>query len=715
MTTENYFVKPASYYKRRISPVKDYVEQMAYYVSRVRGVDYQSAYSSIKQKVINKSFPGMIDPIVHFYERNEFGDKARTYSRLSSFIAKAVANKHILAPTFTTYQPYSVKPSLFVGFTGNNKLRRKKAKDAGFEAKSRGDMVLYSFKDLEQSQFKTYNNALSGAYAAIGSPFNNPTNHSTLTSTVRMQSSISNASNEKLIGGNRHYFNYDVVLNNLIFMGHNTNHEELERALVKYNLVVPSVNETMECIRRSTMFYWNDTKRFNRLKEFVECMHPLERANFVYIGDLFQLRRLNEKSIRVLFEKISEFKITTDVHAEDPIKLLKSMNHAVVNLAHLMYKEDVRGFAKDYKKMPAATVNKLAATSLNIQSVIDEYGDFIKVFLASDLMPASVAYISDMVRRVVPLSDTDSTMFSCDDYVDWYFGKVTFEPKAFAVAGAVSLFATEAISHLMAIFSANLGAEEAFMFNISMKPEFVFPVFGQTPVSKHYFTLSIMQEGIVFNEPDYEIKGVHLKNSAVPSNIIKGSKDAMKRILNDIMANKGVSLYNELKAVKELELEIMNSLLKGETKYFSRNKIKDPTSYSKGPELSPYRHHVFWNSVFADDYGKIDEPPYTCIKIPTTLKSKRKLAMWVESIENIHFKNRLANWIRATDKKALNTLYFSLDHVSANGMPKEVIPIMNIERIVLDLTLSRRLILGTLGYFPKPDMLLKDHYMPKMH
>jgi cobalamin-dependent methionine synthase I len=166
-------------------------------------------------------------------------------------------------------------------------------------------------------------------------------------------------------------------------------------------------------------------------------------------------------------------------------------------------------------------------------------------------------------------------MFSCDDYVDWYFGRITFEPKGFAIAGAVSLFATETISHLMAILSANLGADQKFIFNISMKPEFVFPVFGQTPVSKHYFTLSIMQEGIVFNEPDYEIKGVHLRNSAVPADIIAESKSTMKRILNDIMANKGVRLYNEIKSLKETEQKIINSLLRGETKYFSRNKIKD--------------------------------------------------------------------------------------------------------------------------------------------
>lgn len=709
MSSENHFIRPAEYYKRRISPIKDYVEQMAYYVSRVRNVPYDFAYALIKQKTINKSFPGMIDPMVHYYERNEFGDKARTSNRLSSYLANVIKNNHILAPTFTTYQPYAVKQSLFVGFTANNKLRRKIAKDQGFEAKSRGDMVTYSFKDLEQSQFKTYNNALSGAYAAIGSPFNNPTNHSTLTSTVRMQSSISNASNEKLIGGNRHYFNYDVVLNNLIYMGHNTNHEVIQRTLDKYGLVIPSVDDTMDCIRRSTSFYWNDTMRFRRLRSFVECMHPLERANFVYVGDLFQLRRLNEGPIRSFFDKISEFR--QDMYIEEPEKIIKSMSHAVVNLAHLMYKEDVRGHGKDYKKMSRETVCKIAATAINIQQTIDEYGDFIKVFLASDLMPASVAYISDMVRRVVPLSDTDSTMFSCDDYVNWYFGKITFEPKGFAIAGAVSLFATETISHLMAILSANLGADQKFIFSISMKPEFVFPVFGQTPVSKHYFTLSIMQEGIVFNKPDYEIKGVHLRNSAVPADIIAESKNVMKRILNDIMANRGVTLYNEIMAVRDTEQKIMNSLLAGETKYFGRNKIKDPSSYSKGPTESPYRHHVFWNEVFGPDYGKIDEPPYSCIKIPTTLKTKRKLLNWVESIQNKQLKERLMRWIVATDKKALNTLYFSLDHIAAIGLPKEVIPIMNIERIVLDLTLSRRLILNTLGYFPKPEMMLSHHYI----
>jgi hypothetical protein len=251
-----------------------------------------------------------------------------------------------------------------------------------------------------------------------------------------------------------------------------------------------------------------------------------------------------------------------------------------------------------------------------------------------------------------------------------------------------------------------MGVDKKKLFQIAMKPEFVFPVFAQTPVSKHYFTFKTIQEGNVYKKPDFEIKGVHLKNSASPVEVIKDATGLMEKLLLDIYAGKKIRLAEVIKHIADLEKTIIKSLLTGEVTYYKRSKVKSKESYSQDEDQSNFKWHKFWQLVFQPTYGEIPLPPYSVLKVPTTVTNITGYKEWLDKIDNDSFKQALMGWMASRNKVDLPTLYIPMDYVLARGMPKEALAVLDAEKIVLDLTSTYRLILGSLGFYGKTNMSL---------
>ena len=701
--SENIFLKPIDYYKRDINPIGQYVEQNSFYISKM----LNKPRDIIKQSLINKIKNGDIklrDPLVHHFERNEFGDRYKTETKLNTYINKIVKNKSIVAPSFTIYLSKSEKPSLIAEFNKDNVKKRSIVKKLSQQAKAAGDLLTSILRNNDQINYKTYNNSTSGSFASEGSILCNPSAHSTLTSTTRTVSSLSNAVNEKIISGNRHYFNPNITLNNLISIVYNTDRESLSNVINKYKLTYPTAEHVVECVKYSSDLYWRDKLSFNKIYDFINKLDPVERAAIVYTSDLYHIRKYNEEFIKVFLSKLSR-KILNKEYG-DPISIIRGHDESIVNFVHQVCVREVKGIGKKYEKLNKEQLNILAGTADNIKDVILEYKDFIDVIFLSRNIPASTANLPHMVRRTVVTSDTDSTLFSTDEYVKWYFGDYIFTDESFAVASSVAFISTQCIAHVLAMVSANMGVDESDLFTLSMKPEYSFPVFVPTSVAKHYYTIKTIQEGNVYEEPEIEIKGVHLKNSALPKHITEEMEKKMHRILLDIYGNNKISLKDELNIVLEKERKIIESVTNKETIYFKQSNINAPEGYKLSEDRSPYQFHRLWLDVFEPKYGGIEKPQYTVLKIPTTLNNRTAIKRWLESIEDKDFANRMKLWLVKNNKNMLNTILMNASYIKAYGIPEEIKPIVNIEKIVLELTMGDRMILETLGYFPKEDLIL---------
>lgn len=702
----NAFLQPKEFYSRDINPLANYVNQMATGLSISNNVSFEKAKEFVRNGIKSGKFPGVRDPLVEFFGKDQNGDRTKEQLPLSRYIQDTVEKRQILAPTFTCYvHPHEEKSPLSV-FIGVNVEKRSVAKHLSQKAESEGDIEVYFQQNVIQTNKKENNNSLSGSFATDSSIFENPTGHNTLTSITRSMASIGNALNERMIGGNRHYRNKIIAMNNLIAMVHTMNVEATEQAMSQFSLKYPSTEDVMDMLKHSMKFYVFDKRSFQELQEFVEKLSPLQKASVVYNQDFFHLRKLNEAFVYQMLARFS--KLDLNVQFDDPITVIKKSDPMTVNYAHQVCIEMVKGQGKDYAKMDPKTVQAIAGVCVNIDNCVNEYRPIINAFFLTKTVPCSTAYIQDMVRKEVVLSDTDSTMFSVDEWVTWYFKDLRFTQEAYGIAGAVMFMTTQCIAHCLAILSGNMGVADENIYTLSMKPEFVFPVFVQSPVAKHYFTAMLVKEGAVYKDIKMEIKGVHNKSSANPPSITKPAQARMEEIIRMVMDSKKISINKEIKDATDIERKIVSSLKNSEVEYLKRSSINEASAYTEDPTKSNFAHHTLWEQVFSQKYGEISPPPYDVVKIPTLLTSPTKFKTWLEKMEDKQLSARMADWALRFNKKQIPTFYFSLDYVNGSSIPQEVIDVMDYRKIVLDLTNVRRMLLDSLGFPVRPNYLLME-------
>lgn len=708
----NPFILSPDDYKRQINPLKDYIEQTASYLSISTGKDIETCKAFVRNKLKDGSHP-VIDPQVQYMQRAENGDRAILKGSLKNYIYSTLKEDNIFVPSFTTYLKPHVKESMLVKFIDDNIAGRSKAKKEEFAAKAKGLKDLAQTKNLEQTGRKLSNNAISGAHVSNSTPLVNKTAHSSLTSTCRSTSGYGNANNEKLMTGNRHYWNPNVTINNIISIITHTDYVTLERVINKYSIHLPSVSETMACIQYSSDMYWKNIEAMNKIEDLVSKLSPLQRAAFVYTGDLYHFRIYNDELMRAFIGKLS-LKIEDNPNIKDSYSFVKSSKGEYLDLAHQICSDEMKGKGKDYDAIKE-TPNLLAvaSTTNNIDHVLNEYSDIIKIIMVTNNMPASVGYFPESVRRAALTSDTDSTIFTVDEWVNWYFGETGFTSLHMSVAAVCIFLASQAITHILAMMSGNFGVEKKRIHQIAMKNEFKFDVFVPTNVAKHYFASISCQEGNVFKESESEIKGVHLKNSNSPKFITKKASEMMEGIMDTIKTTGKISILKYLKEIADIERGIFESLNKGELQFFRLGEIKPPSSYVREPELSPYLYHMLWTEVFEPKYGTQPIAPYQVLRISTSIDNPTKTNKWLDEMKDRDLSNRMRNWLDKHNKKQLPSLLLPVEATIGNGIPVEIMDIIDTRKIVYNLCKIFYLVLETLGFYICNDnitRLVSDQY-----
>lgn len=710
---QDVFLRDDDFYTRDLNHVVQYINQTGFYVSKMKSMPIEQA----RQKVRAIVKASIHNPTVVYYERGDNLDKNKVSTTLLGYLQSTFNANEILAPTFTTYQSPSVFVAPFSGFMVENKENRGKYKKQEKIERMRNNTAMAVFYNKEQNNAKAYNNGGSGCYGSKGSILFNPTCHSTLTSSVRTQTSISNASNERLLEGNRHYRNTDIILNNLISICSDFDRDLLQKVLHAFNIVCPTAQDVLDVIDRSHKLYVYDKNGMtSKIVPFVNKLDGIERAAFVYTGDLYHLNKYNPNFIMTLLDKISEQikPSIEDLSMDKPESFLHTYEETIVNHVLQLFCEHTVGVPRDeyVNKFSKELLCSMSLTAKNVTDILNSHKDFIRAFFLTKHVPPSSSYIYSQIRRAIVGSDTDATIFSVDTLVNKRFGTLEFTTASKAFASSISLFTTKIIAHQLAMLCANLGVIKKDLSVMAMKPEFTFPIYAQTPVPKHYYTVATVQEGMHFDEPKYkyEEKGVHLKNSAHPQEIISSATSMMRTILMDLYKNKPLYVGDKIQEVIDLEKEIKRSLLSSETTYYKKADIKTADSYRAPPNLSNYRFHTLWTQVFESTYGAVEDPNYISIKVPLAINNTHDIKKWITTMENKDIAQKLAKWLADNGRKDFRTVMLSATYVHSYGIPKEIASVMDYKRVILDLTMSRRMVLSSLGIYPKPKMTMTEMY-----
>lgn len=701
---ENHFVKAPSEYKRNLDVLGHYVRDAATYLHKQTGRPMEACVEYVQGKVRE---PGVINnPPTLVLERGENGDREKKAIPLLDHIRDVELNDRIISPTMAVYHKPEDKPSILSEFISYNIDRRKKSKKEMFQAKVAGDVALATFKNNEQASFKISNNSLSGAQASTSTILYNKSAHSSLTSTCRVATSYGNANNEKFLYGNRHYWSPEIVKGNIVSIINSTDYELLSQTIEKHGIRHPTVEEVCESIRYSTDLYWKNESELQHIFDFVAKLEPIELSAFLYTGDLYHLAKYNDHVAREFLGRLSS-KAKTPLTVEEADEYIGVMDDDMKAFVSSLCAKELAGFTlKDVKENDVEGYGIVGGTAKNVVETLNEYQLLIKGLWRTDTLPASVAHIRSSIRRGVITSDTDSTIFTVQDWVKWYTGDIGFDERSDAIFYAVVYLATQTITHLLALVSAGMGVREKHIHTLAMKNEFAFPVFVLTSMAKHYFAYISAQEGNVYKEYDIEIKGVYLKDSNAPPYVMDAFHQSLRWTMDKVIEGKGLEITTLLKKVAGIEKDVEASVRRGDSFYLTNGQVKDYGSY-KNPASSPYTHYEMWQSVFAPKYGEAPQPPYSAVKVSVNLNNKTKLDEWLSSLPDVELAGRMRQWLETKKKAAITSLLLPRPIVEAGGLPDEVIRAMDIRKLIYSTVKPFYFLLESLGVYMINDDLTK--------
>lgn len=708
-------------YTRNLDLVEHYVFQASDMLARLHNDPIEKTRRFVMDNMKPNGLFPLQDPAVTYLAKETRGNREYyngvipegsnlDYSRYDGtflkYLKRVTTNGLLLAPTLTVYLKPSMKKSVMAEYIGQNLKLRKTYKHKMFDLELVGDNDGAAFYNILQTTCKIKNNSVSGAHSSPSTVLYVKSAHPTLTSTCRVSTSYGNANNEKFLQGNRHYWGPDVTISNIFAIIQNTNYETFTLAMDKYNLYLPTADDMMECITYSTNNYWKNVPIMNRIRKICEALKPIERAAFMYIGDLYHLAKHNPDIVRSLILELST--VVKGVHVDEPAKVLKGLDDYTTSFVNAICFEFMMG--KPHKDLPTKYPedhNNLAATALHVNATLEKYRDLIAGLWKPTLLAPSIAVLPSIVRRAVVTSDTDSSIFTNQYWVKFIFGDLTFDADAFRVGNTTTFLTAQLVRHTLALMSANLGIEAKQIHQISMKNEFYFNEFFLTSSAKHYFAEQNSREGGVFKEPKLEIKGVELRSSNAPEAVMNQVKEYARYIMRFAMSGGKMTYRDVFEPIYKIEKDILDDVRNGGYRYLRSMQIRDKDSYVNAEDSSAYQQHLLWQEVFAPKYGYPEELPYRVAKVSLTVHNKTKLYEWITSIKDDGIRTRLQDWVSRNGKTSLTTIMLPETIISIHGVPEEILQVANVRKLIFGIVSPFYLILESLGIYMKDKAISK--------
>lgn len=708
------FINHPDDYKRDFDFMGAYLVDQATGLSKVTGKSYEYCLDYVKRETGPGGHFEIRDPAVEYIGKNQFEDREIRVTTLTNYIANIVNNEFIMAPTFTVYKNKKQEVAFPTIYIQDNVSNRSKHKKEAFAFKEAKDLDGFAFKWNEQNVDKVLNNGLSGAQCSPSTILFCHTLHSTLTSVCRTASGNGNSNNERIVCGNRHYWSPDIVEANILAHVRLCDRSKWQEAITKYNIHLPTPAETMAVVEYSTKLYYNDVERNKDIYRLIKSISPLERAMFCYSADFYHLAKFNRDLVYSILDKLSTQEPTPVPQNTKPSDHLNSFNDDQLALVSLSAGALMAGSSIYTIDSATKETQELVMGSItSIKEGLVDYSDILRLIFVPNIMPPTIAHLPSIVRRIGVLSDTDSTVFTVQEWIEWFWGKISFDPKPVRVGHVVAYLASASITHVLATMSANMGVAKEELFKYAMKSEYYFPVFALTSRAKTYFALRGAQEGLVFIEPELESKGAVLKASNLSEELRLESRNMILRILNKIAQGEMLNLREEIDFIANIERGVISDLRAGSTKLFKSIDMKEAESYRLPPHQSNYMHHTLWETVFAPKYGTAGTPPYVSVRITTSLDKPKALREWLANIEDRPLAMRLTNYLAQIDRKVLGSMLIPTAILTSAGLPIEIADAVDVRGVVSQIMEPFYVVLECLGmYFLEGNQqrLLTDYY-----
>lgn len=702
-------------YKRHVNPLKDGINTMAWYLHKSKNISLDEALEAVKNIVGKQGLSPLSPRKVNYVTKNEGGDRMEVQGTLHRYIMNSVKQRHSISPTLTTYLPTDKYDSINRILQKRLKKTRSAKKTEMFKAEQAGNTFLKTLKDAGQKADKLGMNSNSGQLSVASTATYLSTGHPTLTSNGRVCTSYGNAVVEKFLAGNRHYKDYEVTLENLVTIAKECDKETISTVMEKYQLHYPSTDEIIGMIIRCTRYYWNNAKEHGIIRKFIETLEPVEKAAILYSGDFYHIRKYNDTFTRTFFHDISSKEIEGIEIQEDVLKRLNAAQKVLVTQACL---DECMATLNDLDettraKTKSVSIDKIVnqkdmqvvkSVASRLFKALEQYKDFFKAFFVNTLVPSSIANYPDSVRHVIPTSDTDSCIFTTDEWCQWYTGNLLFSQKNYQVQATLVYILGEIIKHTLATITANIGFCEEDRFTMSMKNEYRMDIYAITLMTKHYAATENSREQNVYAHGELLKKGVNLIGSNIDKETMGYFDKWVECIFEVLGKGKKLKPKEVVQYVANVEHKLYKRLDDGDRSVFKTNELKDKEAYSGEDDKTIYRYHLFWNEIFGNKYGRMPEPPYEICHISVDLNSSTKTKKWIENIADNDIKMNLLAYLKRVNKKSIGEVIRVPQEILLEyEVIDELIPVMNKRKIINIATSAFYILLASLGIYVNND------------
>lgn len=688
-----------SCYSRDLDFLKFYYRDATTFISKMKDIDEDKALELVRKVTAPDGKYPLFNPRMLYLDNSKQGHRIEKETTVLDFMRDVSDKRYIMAATFTCYTHPDELESPTAQYIVGELANRTTNKGLMQKYDREGDKKKKNIYKNRQNRNKIKCNSVSGGHGTKSSVLFHQTAHSTLTSTCRSGTSNTNANLEKFLTGNRHYFDADCAIHNIISICNLTDMDLVQAAMDKYDLVYPSIDDLCVHVKRSTDLYWHSKPETNNIRKLITKLSPIERAAVMYVSDLYALKQLNEAFVRGIFDKLHKPDYVNKVdNPEEWIAKLSGDDKALLGIMankELQYRELKDKTLRD----EAETFNILGATSKQLFDTVDDIDLLAKAFWLTKNMPVSVARFPKSIRRCVIASDTDSAIFTMQHWTEWFVGELNFGEQSMAISAVTTYLCSQVTTHLLMSMMANFGSAPRHIDEFQMKNEYYFMFFALTNMAKCYFAAMAAKEGLVYRTPNWEVKGAQLKNSNAPEEFVKRAEEMIKEFGTTIMNGGKIDLQGYMKEIAEREAKLIDDIRKGSIDFFSRARIKPRDSYSETASHSPYDQYTLWQDVFAPKYGDCSAPPYAAVRLNIEADTPTKLNAWIDSMADPEVGYRLRKWMQERNKKQLTSLCLPVDLITTKGIPVEIEQIMDIRGMVMKLMRTFYLLLETLGMF----------------
>lgn len=412
------------------------------------------------------------------------------------------------------------------------------------------DKSLYNFLDIKQLIFKILANSYYGAFGASSFIFFNPDLGPSITYTGQQIIISAILGFEAFMSGN---FTFD------------TEHE-----LTQYMYNICNLEEDPE-------FTLNDDLTSNDVVEYL-----LSKCTFLVTDEI---KNMITKVVKVQTASVREM---------------------------LYYKNNLMEFLKIPSIEEFVTSNLIVENYFNFEHPPEEIKENLKEL--NDLMKSFVFYsypfsnktikVKAMMRKTVLLSDTDSTFLYIRPFIEYICNSTGEDPdkltkeKRVSIGAVITYFITNFIGDVFYKLTKAAGVLPVDRPRVNMKSEFHYKRIMLTPNKKTYTGIVLAKEGNVYDNPDFDMKGLQIRKTSTPK---KAREFYSHELEHNILLSEKIKPFTVFKNFKNFEYSVIESIRSGNTEYLKPGVIKNISSYKDKYSMQPFRAMAVWNAIFPKD------------------------------------------------------------------------------------------------------------------